>query len=554
MKKVLKRIAAGLLIAALAAGMLAGCGSPSSSAAPAADSASTAAPATPAEPESKQITFPLAEPAELTIAAADLGSASLADNLPVWQEIERRTNVKINWDVTVSAQYVEVMKLRVGAGATNLPDIMLLPNGLSLAELGSQGTILPLEDYLEDNGQNILAAFDQFPTMRALTSADGHFYSVNSLNEAAYFSPYGFIVRKDWLDRVNLDIPTSIEEWETVLRAFRDEDANGNGNPNDEVPYSAGGTVWYTTYWGNAWGLHMIQSSGWYPDANGQMQYEYLSDNAKAWLTWLHGMYEEGLIDPEFMTLGDEAKMFEKVARDEVGVFTANPSNIPTLLSALQAYGATDAELVAVAPPKGPVAQATEVIGDMAKDGYVVTSSCKNPELAVAFINYLLSDEGKELLNFGIEGETYTKNSDGTYTFTDVVTNDPNGRSPKEVLESYGCWQDGPTMKMEAREAALLFGYPESVRQNIIEYSEAARPFATPGLSLPAETAEESESISGVKGNLSTYIYEMCGKFVVGTADLENDWDSYLAGAEDLRVKDLQAVRQAQYERLMKNA
>lgn len=545
MGKDLKRVAAVLLSAALTAVMLAGC---SSSAAPAADSVSDAS------LESRPITFPLSEPAELTIAAADLGAASLADHLPVWQEIERRTNVKINWDVTVSAQYVEVMKLRVGASAANLPDIMLLPNGLSLAGLSSQGTILPLEDYLEDNGQNILAAFDQFPTMRAHTSSDGHIYSVNSMNEAAYFCPYGFIVRKDWLDRVGLDIPTTIGEWETVLRAFRDEDANGNGDPNDEVPYSAGGNVWYTTYWGNAWGLHMIQSSGWYPDENGRMQYEYLSDNARAWLTWLHGMYEEGLIDPEFMTLGDEAKMFEKVARDEVGAFTANPSNIPTLLRALHAYGAADAELVAVVPPKGPVAQATEVIGDIAKDGYVVTSSCQDPSLAVAFINYLLSEEGKELLNFGIEGETYTKNSDGTYSFTEIVTNDPNGRSPEEVLESYGCWQDGPTIKMEAREKALLFSYPDAVRQNILEYTDATRPYATPGLLLPAETTAESESISGVRSNLSTYIYEMCGKFIVGTADLETGWDTYLAGAEGMRVNDLQAVRQAQYERLTANS
>ena len=552
MKKSLKRVAASVLALALTAGTLTGCSksATSSSAAPASTSASSTAQSEQTEP----ITFPLTEPVELTIAASDLGAASLADNLPVWQEIERRTNVKVNWDVTAAAQYVEVMKLRVSAGGGNLPDIMLLPNGLSLAELGSQGMILPLEDYIETNGDNILAAYEKFPNMRALTSADGHIYSINSMNEAAYFSPYGFIVRKDWLDRVGLDIPTTIEEWEEGMRAFKAQDANGNGNPNDEVPYSAGGTVWYTTYWGNAWGLHMIQSSGWYPDENGQMQYEYLSDNAREWLTWLNKMYSEGLIDPEFMTLGDEAKMFEKVVRDEIGVFTANPSNIPTLLATLQANGVKDAELVAVAPPKGPHAQATEVIGDMAVDGYVVSSSCENPDIAIAFINYLLSDEGAELLNFGIEGETYNKNSDGTYTLTEVVTNDPNGRSPKEVLESYGCWINGPTMKLEAREEALLFSYPDDVRQNILDYTDETRPYATPGLMLPAQTAEESEVVSGVKGELSTYVYEMCGKFVVGTASVETDWQSYLDGAEALGVARLQEVRQAQYDRLMANA
>ena len=167
-KKSLKRAVACVLAVALAAGALAGCGGNSTTPSSAASTSTPASSA--AQPE--QITFPLAEPVELTIAAADLGAASLADNLPVWQEIERRTNVKVNWDVTAAAQYVEVMKLRVSAGGGNLPDIMLLPNGLSLAELGSQGMILPLEDYIETNGDNILAAYEKFPNMRALTSAD----------------------------------------------------------------------------------------------------------------------------------------------------------------------------------------------------------------------------------------------------------------------------------------------------------------------------------------------------------------------------------------------
>ena len=200
------------------------------------------------EPENETadtgITFPLAEQVELTIATPDGSVASLADNLPVWEEIQRRTNIKINWDVTASKQYVEVMKLRVGAGGGKLPDIMFLPNGLSLAELGAEGTILPLEDYIADSA-NIQKAYEQFPNVKALTSADGHIYSVNTLNESAYFAPYSFIIRKDWLDRLNLEVPETIDDWMTVLRAFRDEDANGNGDSGDEVPFSAGGHAWY---------------------------------------------------------------------------------------------------------------------------------------------------------------------------------------------------------------------------------------------------------------------------------------------------------------------
>lgn len=505
------------------------------------------------EPENETadtgITFPLAEQVELTIATPDGSVASLADNLSVWEEIQRRTNIKINWDVTASKQYVEVMKLRVGAGGGKLPDIMFLPNGLSLAELGAEGTILPLEDYIADSA-NIQKAYEQFPNVKALTSADGHIYSVNTLNESAYFAPYSFIIRKDWLDRLNLEVPETIDDWMTVLRAFRDEDANGNGDSGDEVPFSAGGHAWYTTYWANAWGLHLFQSDGWYPDENGRMQYEFISDEAKEFYTWLNAFYEEKLLDEEFLTLGDENKLYEKVARDEVGAFTAYPSRIATLEAALASNGVENAELIPVVPPQGPYTRMTEVVGDMTVNGYVVTSSCEHPEVAVALMDYMMSDEGKELMNFGIEGDTYVKENDGTFSFTEKVTANPDGLSASEVLSSYGCQLGLCYIKSDKREQAMLFSYPETLQQKIIDVTDATRPYMVAGMTLPPATEEESEAISGLSGDLATYIWEMTGKFTVGTADIEAEWDNYVSYVKQLEVDRILEVKQAQYDRL----
>ncbi len=545
-----KRILATASALTLTMGCLAGCGEKTQDN----DNSSTSS-NTPVESQgtegtaTEKITFPLAEQVELTIATPDGAVASLADNLPVWEEIQKRTNIKINWDVTASKQYVEVMKLRVGAGGGKLPDIMFLPNGLSLAELGGEGTILPLEEYIA-NSENILKAYEEFPNVKALTSADGHIYSVNTLNESAYFAPYCFIIRKDWLERLNLEVPESIDDWMTVLRAFRDQDANGNGDTNDEVPFSAGGHAWYTTYWANAWGLHLFQSDGWYPDENGKMQYEFISDEAKEFYTWLNAFYEEKLLDEEFLTLGDENKLYEKVARNEVGAFTAYPSRIATLEAALAANGVEDAELIPVIPPQGPYAQMTEVVGDMTVNGYVVTNSCKRPDVAVALMDYMMSEEGKELMNFGIEGDTYVKENDGTYSFTEKVTNNPDGLSASEVLSSYGCQLGLCYLKSDKREQAMLFSYPEDLQQKIIDVTDATRPFMVPGMTLPPQTEEESESISGLSGDLATYIWEMTGKFTVGTADIEKEWDSYVEYVKRLEVEKILAVKQAQYDRL----
>ena len=555
----LTRILATLSVLCLTMGSLAGCGGePSQESTPTSkqeessqtgSDAGTSQGSSAEEPQDTGVTFPLAEQVELTIATPDGNVASLADNLPVWEEIQKRTNIKINWDVTASKEYVNIMKTRMGAGGGKLPDILLLPNGMSLAELGGDGRILPLEDYIA-NSENIQKVYEQFPNVRALTSADGHIYSVNTVNESAYFAPYTFIIRKDWLDRLNLEVPETIDDWMEVLRAFRDQDANGNGDANDEVPFSAGGHAWYTTYWANAWGLHLFQSDGWYPDENGQMQYEFISDKAKEFYIWLNNFYEEKLLDEEFLILGDENKLYEKVARDEVGAFTAYPSRIATLEQALAANGVENAELIPVAPPQGPYARMTEVVGDMSVNGYVVTKDCQRPDVAVALMDYLMGPEGSDLLNFGIEGDTYVKGNDGTYSFTEKVTNNPDGLSASEVLSSYGCQLGMCYLKLEKREQAMLYSYPEELQQKIIDATDATKPYAVAGLTLPPATQEESDSISGLQGDLSTYIWEMTGKFTVGTADVEAQWDEYVENVKKLEVEKILAVKQAQYDRL----
>ena len=541
MKKKRHGLIVGILSAAMLTGVLAGCQSSQEETQPIQDDASGALP--------EQITFPLEEQVEITIATEDGTVASLADNLPLWQEIEKRTNVKINWDVTAPAQYTEVMKLRVSAGG-DLPDVMLLPNGLNLGELGGEGMLIPLEDYIDKYGENIQKVYEEFPHVKALTSADGHIYSINTVSENAYFMPYCFIVRKDWLDRLGLQEPETIEEWETVLRAFRDEDADGDGDAGDEIPFSVGGHAWYTTFWAYSWGLHLFYSDGWYPDENGQMQYEFISDRAKEFYIWLNGIYEEGLLDPEFLTLGDETKLYEKVARNEVGAFSAYPSQIPMLEEALRANGVQDAELVPLIPPKGPYGQMTEILGDMSVNGYVITNSCEHPEIVVALINYLMSEEGTLLMNLGIEGETYVKNDDGSLSLTELVINNPDGLTEAEVLSSYGCQLGLPYIMSEKRGEVMLYEYPEEMREKIVTISDETRQYAVSGLVLPPATEEESATISGLSGDLATYIWEMTGKFTVGTADIEAEWDSYVSFVKELGVDQILAVKQAQYDRL----
>lgn len=396
------------------------------------------------ETKIEEITFHLKEKVEIKIATPDGNTAALSANLPVWQEIERRTNVKIVWDAIAPNQYNEVMKLRISAGVNALPDIMMVPNGLSVSELGEQGIIVDLKDELEVNGKDILAVYEEFPNVKAVANANGKIYTINTIRDKD-LAPYGLIIRQDWLDRLGLETPETLEDWVNVLRAFRDQDANGNGDPNDEVPFSAGGHAWYTTFWGYLWDLNLFQSDGWHAMEDGSMRYDFTTDEAYEFYQWLNSIYAEGLLDPEFMTLGGENALYAKVSQDKVGAFTAYPGRIPMMEDALKAMGVEDAYLKPVPMPEGPMGRHLEVVNRVNANGYAVTGASKNKSVAVALLNYIYgTKEGQELMNFGIEGVTYVKNADGTYAYTEKVTNDPSGRAPKTVLHEFGCRLGSP--------------------------------------------------------------------------------------------------------------
>ena len=96
----------------------------------------------------------------------------------------------------------------------------------------------------------------------------------------------------------------------------------------------------------------------------------------------------------------------------------------------------------------------------------------------------------------------------------------------------------------------MLYEYPEEMREKIVTVSDETRQYAVSGLVLPPATEEESATISGLSGDLATYIWEMTGKFTVGTADIEAEWDSYVSFVKGLDVDQILAVKQAQYDRL----
>ena len=167
------------------------------------------------------------------------------DNWSVGQ-MKERLGVEFEWVVVPPEQFKEKLNLMLAGGETI--DLVLFPLGagsrqvISKAEefkFAQQGLLTPLNDYIEHSSKYIKEYYDAHPEFyQDTTTPDGNIYSFQSANPAYHVSmPYKLWINTQWLNNVGMDMPTTTEEFYEVLKAFKEQDANGNGDPDDEVPF-----------------------------------------------------------------------------------------------------------------------------------------------------------------------------------------------------------------------------------------------------------------------------------------------------------------------------
>ena len=503
-----------------------------------------------------EYSLPLADP-PVTISFAttenDAGTVSFKDGLPAQVELEKRTGIKIDWQVVPGQSYNETIQIKLASGV-GLPDFLNLPpNPIMYAESGS---IIPLNRLIEQYAPNIVQLFKDRPAVRkALVAPDKEIYWIPAILDARAVVNYNsYIYRKDWAEKLGLDAPETIDEWYTMLKAFKENDVNGNGDKNDEWPLSAvgagrGGYFGLNPFaW--AYGLMLSNSDGssdsdnYQADETGKVAYIYTMPRVKDWLTEMNKWYEEGLIDPDFLTLTQDRWM-AKIVSNTLGSTCAFSMWTPQLTSRTQdefpgTYWDT------MYPPKGPFGDQNLLRErPVASGGWAITRDSKNPELVMKWVDYMFaSEEGKMLVgNYGIEGVTYEL-VDGKPRFLPVISEDPRGTgAPQWEHGINGPW---PRILMRTIIEERFFYHPQS--PTAIDAAEKYYVQSFPNI-IP--TKDENDTIINVMADINTYRTEMITKFILGTESLEN-FDKYVKTINGMGIEQVTAIKQAQYDRVSK--
>lgn len=501
--------------------------------------------------ELESVEFPLKEELTLNIMTQ---SSPLAPQDPneklIYKRLQEETNLKINWTNYTWDAFAEKRNLDIAAG--DIPDAILNAGmgDYDLLKYAEQGIIVPVEDLIDNYMPNLKKVLDENPEYRQMiTAPDGHIYSFPWIEELG--SGKGSIqsvdctpwINKTWLDELGLDMPTTTDELQEVLKAFKEKDPNGNGK-QDEIPMSFiindgqndPAYLFGSFGLGDNWDHTVV-------DNDGNVILTAAQEGYKSALNYLHGLYKEGLIDQESFEQ-DWNTYVAKGKNQKYGLyFTWDKANIS---------GPED-DYVLLPPLKGPdgtqnVARTNGMGFDRGK--MVITTANQNLELTAKWIDELYEPIQSVQNNWGTYGDDKQVN---VFEYDEdnkmLIHADLEGASPSEVRqkteiggplavldEYYGevtTMPDDAAWRLEQINTLVPYMYAENIYPKVF-FSK-----------------EELDDLSTIETDLFAYINRIRAEWIVnGNADKE--WDTYLKELERLGLNRWLEIKQDGYNRTAK--
>lgn len=456
--------------------------------------------------------------------------------MPFFQEVEKKTGVKLNIKGPTGGQFEESFNLMIASG--ELPDIILYDWADKKVAGGpskyiKDGYIIPLNDVIDAYAPNLKKCLEEDPEIdKAVKTDDGLYYVFpyfNSETPAAYAGP---VVRGDWLEDCGLDKPETIDDWYEMLKAFRDK--KGATSP----------LIWtdwlfeFTGFISGAYGTQM----DYYLNDEGKVEYGPATQKWKQYLETVHKWYSEDLIDKDIATI-DTTTSDNKIVGGKTGAFIGTGGDMGKYKPMLAEVD-PKAKLVAVQEPVLNEGETPEFgIYDNRYSGLMssaITTDCKDVELAAKFLDYFYSEEGRLLANFGIEGVTYEM-VDGNPVLTEFVTGSDNIQN---VMNAY-CNSEFSIVDPRYYPQRMI--YPEQKEAIVLWEQTNAKNHKLPVL-LP--TQEETDELTKYTTEIESYVEEMMIKFMIGTESLDN-YDTYLKHLDELGMQKTLEIYNNVYERYL---
>ena len=349
---------------------------------------------------------------ELTFYNADGQDDPWTD--PVAEVLTEKTGVRLKTEYPVAADDQTVALM---IAAQDYPDMIYAKGDAN--SLIDAGAMIDMTDLIEEYGPNIKKMYgDEFEKLR-YSEEDPSIYQLSSYAVGGTFLENSGTAQIQWaaLKENNYEIPDTLEEFEKMIKDYMAaHPTTEEGMPTIGISLTAADWHWMITL-GNPSGYiaeGAPDNGQWLIDEDYNAMYKFRSDKVREYYRWLNRMYHEGVLDPEFATQTYE-DYIAKIASGRVVALTDTDWDYSDGEKILIADGKLDKTYAGLplAMDENTKAPSLMYQGLPTGQGVGITTSCKDPVAAIKFLDYLCSDEGQVLVNWGIEGVNYFIDEEG---------------------------------------------------------------------------------------------------------------------------------------------
>ena len=470
------------------------------------------------EPESLfvEVELPLVEEREtLTMWWGGFDGGNFGNDHPgvtlMSQAAIEATNVEIEYGHCAGMEMDTQTALMFASG--DWPDMIKGPSmytgGLSAGV--DEGVFMTLNDDLEEYSPNYYARITSDSDLyKQVTTDEGYLVKYYTLYDTPMRQNTGLIVRSDFLETLGMDAPVTYDDWYNMLTGFK----NDLGLKEPFILDTSGM-------------LDMLSAgysvnSSWY-QVDGTVSYAPVQEGFKEYLTMIAQWYAEGLIDENFMNNTVSDDRLNKIYDGNSGAYVDDYGSITSFKTLTED---PNFEAEAVSAPVKNVGDKThfyaggKMVDNADNGGIALSTNCSNVELCMRWMDFFYSLEGSLIFSYGVEGETYVDNGDGTYSYTEFITANPDwGITFAKLIYLDGCagtglhWNDSDIIDLD--EGSLKAEEAWGVSDD---------DYVMPTFDL---NGDDASTYSNLMGDIETYVDEMVLKFITGAESLDG-FDAYV--------------------------
>lgn len=427
----------------------------------------------------------------------------------VLETIRKELNIDLRYDFSTGRSQEWRAKLAARAASGDLPDVIYFFNMMDYRTARSQGYIVPLNDVLNASNLPENLSYITEDMLRSISDDGGLYYGIpNRMGPMLE----GMFIRSDWLRELGLEPPRTVEQFAAVAEAFAKRDPDGNGK-DDTYGFTSGGCMSCQDFWELLSAFTGLASPDEYL-ADGELKGGWTSPRYREYLRFMRDLMAAGALDPD-MAVNDSNRKTQKIVQGQVGIFhsTGYPADVIRQLRAND----PGAEIAYLPPLEGPAGAGYHwpLVGVGTTIG-ITTKAAKSPEKVrkiVELVDWMNGEEGKRLLLYGAEGTNHVKER-GEIRMLQGRQND--------YLEVYNLIGDRSKFLSDLDVMKAFHSEPEEFETVKSMIEGGGKRGSVYGLGYAMERSELID-------RLKSYREQMAARFIYGNASLDDaGWEAYV--------------------------